>query len=381
MQWSQRVALTALVSLACLGACDSSGDDPAAEDTNDSAATTAPGGTQPPAAPTIHEPLGAVIPALPSITLTPTPNVDWSFYDLPASSRAWVVGVAGEEGTIGQLAVAEPGSDPLVPEYFHTIFTEGVPFVTFESEETEDTTPGPTAPTTPVETTSDDGTAVDTTEPEPTPSIVNLSPKWQAVGPNAVAVATVDAGALRAWIWEHDGRIWIMRGAADTGAPYVEQLLTAMNAGSEPYDDRVLSATLRDRLVDVPGYRYADVPRRDVLGLLPETLAASCAESAYVGYVVTEDDPDPETKEPEDPGLFITGVSGLCEEAGLLDELTATLDEQEDLRKEQIGGRDVWRSEREIIAFDGPVIIHFLFEEPSSMDEMEPFLEAFFAGQ
>lgn len=397
MQWSQRMTLTVLVGLAALAGCDSSdGDDRSGEATEVSSATTAPTGSVPSEPPTMFEPLGAFIPALPGIELIPTPNVDWSFYNLPPGSLAWVVGVRSDEGTIGQLTVADNTETPgWVSTYFHTIFSQGVPFVVFT--ETDDTTPNDTTPdstasdttetaadpssTESTSTESSSTASVETTEPELTSRIANLSPKWEAVGANDVAVATVDAGALRAWIWTHDGRIWILRGAVETGRPYVEQLLAAMGAGSDPYDDRIVSAAVRPRLVDVPGYRYADIPRRDLLSRLPNTLAGACAEAAWLGYVVTEGDPDPETKEPEDPGLLITSVSPLCEEAGFLDELTEALDDQEDASKEQISGVDVYRTPREVIAIDGSVIIHVVADEPSVLENAEPWLEGFFAGQ
>jgi hypothetical protein len=365
MQVSRRARTALVVGLAVLASCESTASDDddvaapsAATTATDPTATDPPGGPAGTGDPTIHEPLAALVPALEGIELTPVEGVDWDFYDLPAGTLAWAAGVSGPDGAIGRLVIAEgTGQVPLVPTYVSTIFTEGVPFV------------GTAAPE---DTTAATGTVV---------TAANLRPAWRAGGEAAVAVATVDAGGLGAWIWEQGGRLWIMRGRVDTGAEYVTQLLAATGAGDDPYDDRILSFTLRDRLIDVPDYRYVDVPRSDILGQLPETLTGSCTESIYLGYVVPEDDPDPQTREPDDLGLYMSTVAGICEEAGFTDELVEAFEEQEDLLREQLGGQDVYRSDREVIAIDGPVITHFLTEDPATLTAMEPFMEAFLAGQ
>jgi hypothetical protein len=363
MQLSRRARTALVVGLAVLASCESTASDdddtaPTADTTaTDPTATDPSAGPAPTGEPTIHEPLAALVPALEGIELTPAESVDWDFYDLPAGTLAWAAGVSGPDGAIGRLVIAEgTGQVPLVPTYVNTIFTEGIPFV---------------ATTAPEDTTAGTGTVV--TE-------ANLRPAWRAVGDAAVAVATVDAGGLGAWVWEQGGRLWIMRGRLDTGAEYVEQLLSATGAGEDPYDARILNFTLRDRLVDVPGYRYVDVPRADILAQLPETLTGSCTESIYLGYVVTEDDPDPQTREPDDLGLYVSTVAGICEEAGFTDDLVEALEEQADLLQEQLGGQDVYRSDLEVIAVDGPVITHFLTEDPTTLANMEPFMETFLAG-
>lgn len=307
------------------------------------------------AGPPIHEPLAALIPAVDGIDTEPAVDVYWPVYDLPGGARAYAADLLGPTGRIAQIVIAEgSGANQLEATYISTIFRDGVQFL-------RDSTEG------------EDGT---------TYILTNVGrPEWQAVNDAAVIVSSIEVDDVGAWIWQYDGRIWIVRGQRGAAGDYVARVIDATGAGSDPFNYQGLTGRLADRMPDLPGWLYVDLPRATVLANMPNTLAGPCADSLYSGYVVPADDPDWQLMAPEDLGWNIMTVAPGCVDGGFMDELMATLDGDPELRRGTLGGRDVYRNDNGLVHFDGRLIIEFYSQAPATVVAMEPFMEAFLAAQ
>jgi hypothetical protein len=316
-----------------------------------SASITEPSTTMP--GPPINEALAELIPHVAGFFTQPATDVYWPAYDLPGGSRAYAAVVSAGDERIGQLVIADgAGPNRLPATYLTTLFRDGVRFLRDPLNLN-----GPTA-------------YVGTTAPV----------SWQAVNEAAVVTSIDDVDGLGAWTWEHENRIWVVKGQLAEAGQYAEAVIEATGAGADPFDFQGLHGWLPERIPDVPGHRYVDRPRPTLLDELANTASGDCTESAYYGYVVDETEPDRQVMVPEDLGLMITTFAPPCAAGGAVDDLTARLAADPKLSHETMGGRAVYRSANEVFRVDGRVIVHFSSGDPATIAAMAPFLAEFFTA-
>ena len=279
----------------------------------------------------------------------------WPLYDLPGGAEAYAVQITPTAGStsIGVLVVAgRTGPNELFDTHAGRMFNGPVPVVV------EGMMP------------TDAGTYVSTS---------NAQPIWAAVADAAVITAKIpdlDAGR---WTWRHDGLIWTVIGTLGA-EQYVAGLIEAQGAGSDPFNFQGLRGDLEHRFPSIPAVHYWDLSRIDTLNFMQTAPLWTCTESVYYSYVAAADDADPEIGDERSLFIDVSQIASGCDDnfvAAVLNDLETS----GQLRREDIAGRSVLRSDREIIYVAGDTVIHFSSEQPETLTEMQLVIAEFLRGQ
>jgi hypothetical protein len=317
------------------------------------AETTVPESTVPPTfpAPDVDAALAEHVDDVPGFTTGTSEDgsVAWPFLELADGAVAHPVSVMSADGEIGTLVVVDRME---FGNYVDRLFEDEVELVAD------------------VAVADDELVAV----VNPARAI------WSDVGGRPVIVASVPEVDDGRWVWEHDGRTFIASGSSAMG-PYVAALIQAQQAElpSNAHDYGELAGDVGRRRVFVPGYEYADFPVVDALATMKMTAIGDCAERLHVGYVVRAGDPDVSVMGPEDLGIAVATLGGVCQDGGFVEQLRTGLTSQ-GFSEATVAGKPVWQDASRLVHVDGGTVIQLTAGDPASFAAMRPFVERFIDG-
>jgi hypothetical protein len=307
------------------------------------------------ASPPIEESFAAAIPPLENFEVAPATDVVWPVYDLPGGAMVYPVDISKDGEPIGQLVVAgRLESNQLFDTYARQLFNEPVPVVVEGLVQL------------------DDGSIASSTS--------NSLARWTAINGAAVITAKLPDDDAGQWVWVHDGRIWAVRGPL-AAEQFVAELLDRQRAGSDPFNYQGLVGELADRFPAIPGVTYYDLPRAESLAVMPNTWSWPCAEAFYLSFVPAVDYPDPQVADERSLFIDISVIGQACQDNGFLKDLRAELAANPNMRRDNIAGKKIYRSDVEVLRIAGDVLVHLSSPSSATMTEMAPLIATFVSAQ
>ena len=110
---------------------------------------------------------------------------------------------------------------------------------------------------------------------------------------------------------------------------------------------------------------------------MPEMLLGGCYERYYAGYVLPEG-----AAVETSPQLYwaIFRIARSCADQGFATDVATHVSSSPGFEPGSIEGVDVWRDAYNIVALHDDIVIH-LSADPTTYDEYQSFVDAFFAAQ
>jgi hypothetical protein len=259
--------------------------------------------------------------------------------------------IRSDEGVeVGRLAVATGyGTVSPIDTYVAQVFSQGIQL------------PRDDAPM------ADDRTLVLTNEADVA---------WAGLGGAAVIAATVPGSDAARWAWTNDGLLWVVGGSL-AAKEYASAVLTTQVGSLDPWDQQGMTGDLYVYAPAIPGFVYYDLPRVDAIAAMPEMLLGGCYERYYAGYVLPED-----AAVETSPQLYwaIFRIAGSCADQGFATDVANHVSSTPGFEPGSIEGVDVLRDDYNIVALHDDIVIH-LSADPTTFDEYQAFVDAFFAAQ
>ena len=158
---------------------------------------------------------------------------------------------------------------------------------------------------------------------------------------------------------------------------YALAVLTTQVGSLDPWDQQGMTGDLNLYAPPIPGFVYYDLQRVDAIAAMPEMLLGDCYERYYAGYVVPEG-----ARAETSPQLYwaIFRIAQSCADQGFAADVAQHVSSTPGFELGSIAGVDVWRDANNIVAVHDDIVIH-LSAEPTTFDEYQAFVDAFFAVQ
>jgi hypothetical protein len=204
--------------------------------------------------------------------------------------------------------------------------------------------------------------------------------RWQMLAGVPAVVATFPEADHGRWVWQHDGLTWLA-----VGTLAMERWATGVASIQQPaardttYDYGLVGGTLYHALPLVQPYVYLDAPVADVVASQTQTFADGCGRRLYSGTVVGMDEVATWTPGPGDLILYAATIAGSCRDDGWFEEFDANL-RQLGFVDDVVGDTAVRRRDGGLVIVDGDDVFELVSDEPATLDEMAPFINAFVTG-
>jgi len=199
-------------------------------------------------------------------------------------------------------------------------------------------------------------------------------PQWATYGDEFVMEAVVEQDGTGRWAWFWNDLLWIVEGTPD-GQSVVDPLARAQHELAPPddYDTLVIAGELASRFADLADYWYLDWLRADVIRLLPDAAAGTCADQ-WLPFSVAAG-PDDLITDADNLIVEMAVVSSLCDT--FTDDFRQFMLGFPGAHDETIGATAVVAGDQVIGWVEDGIAFTIFAEDPAMLGVYRPFIEAF----